>query len=448
MSVSPDVLLKLNTDTGARLNTSRSTATNTSAADSARFAEVYAQQRQPQARPQQPQPAAAEREAPRPKAPERQEPAARAKPAERRDASTPSRAERTDDKAPAAEAKATGGDEKPAVADSGNELPEDDQAEVTEASLDPLLLFGLNTEVPPATEEVGLTEPSVETALAAGVTAVENAEGPTDEAPVDDLLAGLRQAFKFDQQPQGEGEDLSGEGEAKPTLENKATAETTDGFADMLLADAPVESEEPLAKLAEASLEEAFKPAEGGKETRSNGSTAEAAGLRLNGLAQAVGQAQQTQRAAQVLGQPVQMQQNGWSEEVVDRVMWLSSQNLKSAEIQLDPQELGRLEVRIEMNKDQTQVTFVSPHAAVREALESQSQRLRDMFTQQGMNLADVNVSDQSARGSQGQGGDGQSRGRGGFAGDAEQGDEQLLGVSEVAGNRGGGDRGLVDYYA
>ena len=45
------------------------------------------------------------------------------------------------------------------------------------------------------------------------------------------------------------------------------------------------------------------------------------------------------------------MQQAGWSEAVVDRVMWLSSQNLKSAEIQLDPAELGRMEVRIDLTR-------------------------------------------------------------------------------------------------
>ncbi len=74
-------------------------------------------------------------------------------------------------------------------------------------------------------------------------------------------------------------------------------------------------------------------------------------------------------RAPLLAGQPVAMQQGGWSEAVVDRVMVMSSQNLKSAEIQLDPAELGRLEVRISVNQDQSQVTFASPHAGVREAL-------------------------------------------------------------------------------
>ncbi|MDT9115718.1 flagellar hook-length control protein FliK, partial [Escherichia coli] len=85
---------------------------------------------------------------------------------------------------------------------------------------------------------------------------------------------------------------------------------------------------------------------------------------KLNALTQALNQ--QTTAAPRlplVPGQPVAMHQGGWSEAVVDRVMWLSSQNLKSAEIQLDPAELGRLEVRVNLSQDQAQVTFASPNA-------------------------------------------------------------------------------------
>src|SRR5690606_29135511 len=122
-------------------------------------------------------------------------------------------------------------------------------------------------------------------------------------------------------------------------------------------------------------------------------------------------QSTQAARPVVVPGQPLPMQQGVLSEAVVDRVMWMSSQNLKSAEIQLDPAELGRLEVRIQMSQDQTQVTFASPHANVRDALEGQLHRLRELFAQQGMDLLDVNVSDQSlARGQQEQGGDGRQQ--------------------------------------
>ncbi|MEL7552759.1 flagellar hook-length control protein FliK [Pseudomonas protegens] len=103
------------------------------------------------------------------------------------------------------------------------------------------------------------------------------------------------------------------------------------------------------------------------------------------------------------VNQPLAMHQNGWTEEVVNRVMYLSSTSLKSADIQLQPAELGRLDIRVHMIPDQqTQVTFMSAHAGVREALEGQMHRMRDMFNQQGLGQVDVNVSDQS-RGWQGQ---------------------------------------------
>jgi flagellar hook-length control protein FliK len=104
------------------------------------------------------------------------------------------------------------------------------------------------------------------------------------------------------------------------------------------------------------------------------------------------------------VNQPIAMHQSGWTEEVVNRVMYLSSANLKAADIQLQPAELGRLDIRVNMVPDQqTQVTFMSAHPSVREALDGQMHRLRDMFAQQGMGQVDVNVSDQN-RGSQDQG--------------------------------------------
>jgi flagellar hook-length control protein FliK len=134
---------------------------------------------------------------------------------------------------------------------------------------------------------------------------------------------------------------------------------------------------------------------------------------------------------------------------VADRVMWLSSQNLQSAEIQLDPAELGRMEVRIDMNRDQAQITFLSPHAGVRDALEGQMQRLRDMFDQQGLGLMNVNVSDQSlSRGWQGREQGEATAGRGGAGGAAADDSEVVLGSSEISANRAAGNRGLVDYYA
>ena len=153
------------------------------------------------------------------------------------------------------------------------------------------------------------------------------------------------------------------------------------------------------------------------------------------------------------VNQPLAMHQSGWSEEVVNRVMYLSSANLKSADIQLEPAELGRLDIRVNMTVDQpAQVNFVSGHAGVREALEGQMHRLREMFAQQGMGQVDVNVSDQS-RNWQGQGQEqqGQNAGRtsnGGGRLDGGTEDELSVAAAEAATPSVVLGSSAVDYYA
>jgi flagellar hook-length control protein FliK len=87
----------------------------------------------------------------------------------------------------------------------------------------------------------------------------------------------------------------------------------------------------------------------------------------------------------------------GWDAEVGQRVVWMAGNSVSSAEIHLNPPHLGPVEVRISVNQDQqTSVQFLSPHAAVREALEAALPRLRDQFGAQQLNLGDVSVSQQS----------------------------------------------------
>ncbi|AZF06574.1 flagellar hook-length control protein FliK [Pseudomonas sp. R5-89-07] len=150
-----------------------------------------------------------------------------------------------------------------------------------------------------------------------------------------------------------------------------------------------------------------------------------------------------------VINAPLAMHQSGWTEEVVNRVMYLSSANLKSAEIQLQPAELGRLDIKVNMTPDQqAQVSFMSGHAVVREALESQSGRLREMFAQQGMGQVDVNVSDQS-RGQEQQQQQSQARSVSGgrsSAGDGADPVDVAAAVAPVVSSVIGSS--AVDYYA
>ncbi len=72
------------------------------------------------------------------------------------------------------------------------------------------------------------------------------------------------------------------------------------------------------------------------------------------------------------------------------QLMLLNGQN--SAEIRLDPPELGSLQVRVTTRHEQTSVIFVAPNNAVRDALEQQLPRLRETLENAGLQLQDANV--------------------------------------------------------
>ncbi len=89
-------------------------------------------------------------------------------------------------------------------------------------------------------------------------------------------------------------------------------------------------------------------------------------------------------------------QHPGWNQSVGDRLQWMVGQNLQTAEIRLDPPELGSMEVRIQLHKDNASIVFSAPNPQVRDALEAAIPRLREMMDQIGLSLGDVNVSQES----------------------------------------------------
>ncbi|WP_070886355.1 flagellar hook-length control protein FliK [Pseudomonas sp. D1-3] len=423
MPVAPDLLLT--PAAAAKPKAAPATTTQSTAQprkqEASSFSQVYAKERQA-------------------KAAERQDDAAKSA----RDGKTDPQAGASD---PAAAAAA-----EPAVADSGKDLPEEPTLE--EGAVDPLMLLGLFQPEPEAVVVEG--EPDSQAATAASTSLIGSAPASMTEASFDPEIDALNQqpavqlALEVGAQDKAAAQSTTTPGGAATS----ASASSGQAFASAMAAmgmKAGAMEGEPSEVTPLPSFELSSEALEALKES-SAGTAPEQFVSKLSALSQAIGQqASQVGRVPVVPGQPLAMQQAGFSEGVVDKVMWMSSQNLKSAEIQLDPAELGRLDVRISLNQDQTQISFASAHPSVREALEGQVHRLREMFTQQGMNLADVNVSDQSqGRAWQGQEGDGRGRGsrmadEGGAGGESE---ERVLGSIEIRDPAQGAGRGMVDYYA
>lgn len=133
--------------------------------------------------------------------------------------------------------------------------------------------------------------------------------------------------------------------------------------------------------------------------------------------------------------------QREWAGELGQRLVMMVSSKLKSAEIHLNPKELGPVEVRIRMHEDKAHVVFSSQVAQTRDALEQAVPRLREMLDQNGVALGNVDVRDQGAQHSHAQDQFGRNQqGRNGGAEVAETDAEATPAPVRMV--------GLVDYYA
>jgi len=97
----------------------------------------------------------------------------------------------------------------------------------------------------------------------------------------------------------------------------------------------------------------------------------------------------------------------GWDAALGQKVAWLVNQRHQVAEMQLNPPNLGPLEVKITIANDQASALFVSHHAAVRDAIEAALPRLREMLAENGIMLGNAQVSAESFPREQAANGDG-----------------------------------------
>jgi len=81
-----------------------------------------------------------------------------------------------------------------------------------------------------------------------------------------------------------------------------------------------------------------------------------------------------------------------WSKDLGERIVWMNSKAIPSAEIKLNPPHLGPISVRVDVVDDQATVVFTAQHAAVRETLEASIPKLREMMSGQQLNLVEANV--------------------------------------------------------
>ena len=132
-----------------------------------------------------------------------------------------------------------------------------------------------------------------------------------------------------------------------------------------------------------------------------------------------------------------------WSDEVSQRIRWALGNQVQSAEMKLNPPQLGPLEVRVSVDSDrQMTVTLSSQHALVRETLQDNLPRLRDLMSEQGFGAVNVDISQHSSS-------DGRRPAPQQADTDAApRAESAATGTADAGAGRPRETRGLVDLYA
>ncbi|PSU27632.1 hypothetical protein CTM97_12415 [Photobacterium phosphoreum] len=85
-------------------------------------------------------------------------------------------------------------------------------------------------------------------------------------------------------------------------------------------------------------------------------------------------------------------------EQVHERINMMMAKNLKYVDIRLDPPELGKIQIKLSINQDQASVQFTVNNHQTRDIVEQAMPRLREMLQQQGLQLAQSSVQQESSQ--------------------------------------------------
>ncbi|MCH1924575.1 flagellar hook-length control protein FliK [Shewanella sp. C32] len=129
------------------------------------------------------------------------------------------------------------------------------------------------------------------------------------------------------------------------------------------------------------------------------------------------------------------------------QLLTMVKDGIQHAEIRLDPPELGSMTVKLQVRGDHTQVQFHVTQTQAKDLIEQAMPRLKDLLQQQGMNLADSQVSYGGGSQQQAQG-EAQAENGAGFAVGGDNSAETSTEITQQPLNRSDSYASGIDYYA
>lgn len=86
------------------------------------------------------------------------------------------------------------------------------------------------------------------------------------------------------------------------------------------------------------------------------------------------------------------LKSQNWAQDFSEKVVWLAKSDQQSAQININPPQLGPLQITLQINGDQANAVFASPHPEVRQAIEASLPELREMLSNAGINLGQADI--------------------------------------------------------
>ena len=87
-----------------------------------------------------------------------------------------------------------------------------------------------------------------------------------------------------------------------------------------------------------------------------------------------------------------------WGDDFGQRLVWMARNDIQTAQLSINPGNLGPIEVTLNLGGEQATAVFSSPFSDVRETLENAIPRLREMLSGAGIELGQAHVNAQSQR--------------------------------------------------
>lgn len=107
----------------------------------------------------------------------------------------------------------------------------------------------------------------------------------------------------------------------------------------------------------------------------------------------APGQQARTESTPTTVSTP--LHDNRWATDFGQKVVWIARAEQQNAQININPPQLGPIQISIKLDGDTASANFASPHSEVRQALEAALPRLREMLADAGIQLGHTNVGSQ-----------------------------------------------------